>query len=147
MTFCRCLSFVGKSDSKVQLINLHGKCLTRVKSFTSFCYYQVISVFNIWINIPRASVPMSSIIVIFEFQFGTPVHEIGHTLGLWHEHQRWDRDKYIRIITNNVANYRSQFWRQRTDTFELPYDYGSIMHYGSKVRVQLIQNQSIPFQR
>ena len=26
---------------------------------------------------------------------GTCLHELGHVLGLQHEHQRWDRDKYI----------------------------------------------------
>ena len=33
----------------------------------------------------------------------TLVHEIGHALGLVHEHQRSDRDSYVSINTNNVA--------------------------------------------
>ena len=33
----------------------------------------------------------------------TLVHEIGHALGLVHEHQRSDRDSYVYINTNNVA--------------------------------------------
>jgi predicted Zn-dependent protease len=28
----------------------------------------------------------------------TPRHELGHTLGLKHEHQRWDRDAYLSLL-------------------------------------------------
>ena len=63
----------------------------------------------------------------------TITHEIGHSLGLKHEHQRPDRNTYINVntsilssgvslgdynIDNSIAVYPDQF-----------YDFGSIMHY------------------
>ena len=30
------------------------------------------------------------------------MHEIGHTAGLYHEHQRSDRDDFVRIFLRNV---------------------------------------------
>jgi hypothetical protein len=38
----------------------------------------------------------------------TPRHELGHTLGLQHEHQRWDRDTYLSFnssITSDTTNW------------------------------------------
>jgi len=63
----------------------------------------------------------------------TALHEIGHTLGYWHEQSRPDRDKYVRINYLNVGRaYRSQLSKQApwgVSTNDMGYDYGSIMHY------------------
>ena len=62
-----------------------------------------------------------------------PAHELGHVLGLFHEHQRWDRDQYVTIHYENIKPGRSPDydWIRKTNwiTSTLPYDYQSIMHY------------------
>ena len=52
-------------------------------------------------------------------------------MGLLHEHQRIDRDQYVKIHTNNYyPEHEIQFELLiRSDTLGLPYDYTSILHY------------------
>jgi hypothetical protein len=61
----------------------------------------------------------------------TVAHELGHALGLWHEHQRSDRDQYITIDLDNVPeNARGNFNIISGIPLVGEYDFGSIMHYG-----------------
>jgi hypothetical protein len=62
-----------------------------------------------------------------------PAHELGHVLGFFHEHQRWDRDQYVTIHYENIKDGRADDynWIPKTNWLvtTLPYDYKSIMHY------------------
>jgi hypothetical protein len=70
--------------------------------------------------------------------FGTRaiVHELGHALGLFHEHQRPDRNAFV---TYNAGNVQAG----KQGDFNIPpqaqplgrYDYGSVMHYSIPPRL------------
>ncbi|MFN4156474.1 MAG: M12 family metallopeptidase [Paracoccaceae bacterium] len=57
-------------------------------------------------------------------------HEIGHALGLIHEHQRSDRNRFVSINYANVQQDRGGnfFIFQNSQNFT-DYDYESVMHY------------------
>jgi hypothetical protein len=63
---------------------------------------------------------------------GTLVHEIGHTVGLWHEQSRRDRDRFVRVVYRNIAQGSLRdFERHINDEPDFSdYDFASIMHYG-----------------
>jgi hypothetical protein len=67
---------------------------------------------------------------------GAIIHELGHTVGLWHEQCHSERDQWVQIDFTNIEDrLRWQFELNNiggtvTPTIDLsPYDYGSIMHY------------------
>jgi astacin len=69
---------------------------------------------------------------------GTIVHELGHTVGLCHEHCRNQREEWIQIDESNIRDEAVEnFLQNRVDEVDTPlinlgpYDYASIMHYGT----------------
>ncbi|CAL1532490.1 unnamed protein product [Lymnaea stagnalis] len=69
------------------------------------------------------------------FEKGILLHELGHAIGFWHEQSRPDRDGYVIYLEENVKrgeefNFKRENWGD-IDNMGVPYDVGSIMHYGS----------------
>ena len=64
---------------------------------------------------------------------GIVLHELGHAIGLWHEQSRPDRDLYITIHRENIKPKREHNFnvRRLSNYHDEPYNFGSIMHYGS----------------
>ncbi|XP_057330192.1 protein tolkin-like [Microplitis mediator] len=61
------------------------------------------------------------------------LHELGHIIGFYHEHNRPDRDEHVIINMDNVKtgnNYNfDKLSSEETNTLNQKYDYYSIMHY------------------
>jgi hypothetical protein len=62
----------------------------------------------------------------------TILHEMGHTVGLWHEHSRPDRDAYVSVnygnlIKGSIGNFNQIY--DNAQTFGTYFDYPSIMEY------------------
>ncbi|XP_064088192.1 blastula protease 10-like [Macrobrachium nipponense] len=64
---------------------------------------------------------------------GTVAHEIGHSMGFYHEQSRSDRDSSVKILLENIiAGKESNFNPYADNNYSVPYDYLSDMHYSSK---------------
>ena len=67
-----------------------------------------------------------------ECSAGVVLHEIGHAVCLAHEHNRYDRDRYLeRICWENISPEALGYFQPRPDDGAEPgeYDFESIMHY------------------
>lgn len=73
-----------------------------------------------------------SILVSDRCSMGSIVHEIGHALGLFHEHTRPDRDNFVQIDWDQIIDGKEINFNILTAGVANVgvYDYGSIMHYG-----------------
>jgi hypothetical protein len=66
------------------------------------------------------------------FSKGNLMHEIGHAVGLFHEHQRSDRTGFIMVNTPNIEESKREEFDVVNGELSLgTYDCGSIMHYGA----------------
>lgn len=63
------------------------------------------------------------------------VHELMHTIGFFHEQNREDRDQYVQILWENIADlHHTQFKKLPNDFIGVggrPFDLNSIMMYSS----------------
>ena len=69
---------------------------------------------------------------------GSIMHELLHAIGFHHEHQRPDRDSFVRLkqtekvqkfIGGKSTNFMTKTRTDEVDTLGTKYDYRSIMHY------------------
>lgn len=65
-------------------------------------------------------------------KLGDVEHELLHTIGLYHEQSRPDRDNYIKINWDNIREDKKHNFDKckNCHTQGLPYDLHSLMHYG-----------------
>ncbi len=84
-------------------------------------------------------------------------HEMGHVFGLLHEHQRYDRDDYVRVVPTDTDHRKMTESRRycrilwifdcrtvsNTTHYSTPYDFQSVMHYPSQAEVITLRNGGI----
>ncbi|EGT48694.1 hypothetical protein CAEBREN_18554 [Caenorhabditis brenneri] len=66
------------------------------------------------------------------YSAGMAAHELIHSLGFIHAHQRSDRDQYLKFrkdLDSLDEEYRMQYDIYKDQEILVPYDYGSIMQY------------------
>lgn len=65
--------------------------------------------------------------------FGTPIHELMHAVGFLHEQNRYERDSYVKVLSENIkpammSNFNKGSAKSHS-AFGVDYDYASVMHY------------------
>ena len=63
---------------------------------------------------------------------GNTAHEIMHSLGMYHEQVRCDRDEWVEILFDNVEDDKEHNFEKKCDNatdLGDNYDFGSMMHY------------------
>lgn len=79
----------------------------------------------------KQSVNITRVNISDRCKVGAIMHEIGHTVGLYHEHQRPGRDEVIKIHWDNIKADKRKSFTLRSRATADSIDFESIMMYGS----------------
>lgn len=100
----------------------------------------MLSSYNIVFIGDTHTVLLSSIYVCLHgtcVQLRAVVHELGHSMGFDHEHNRPDRDSQITVVIFNVLPTQSHNFKKASasavNDHGIAYDVLSVMHYGPRV--------------
>ncbi|XP_071106281.1 meprin A subunit beta-like [Haliotis cracherodii] len=115
---------------------VNGKpCITYVPRSHQHDYVEVASGSGCHSHIGRAGGKQIVTISNGCYRKGTIMHEFIHALGFWHEQSETTRDQYVTIVWNNIESGKEHNFQahpsSELDTFGVPYDYDSIMHYNA----------------
>jgi len=104
-------------------------CIRFVKRTTEKYFLKFFRDTHCWGNVGMTSYTKISVGNGCEYQH-VMTHEIGHVVGFYHEQNRKDRDTFIKVHWENIAQFKDAFdIVQNTDSLGVSYDYESIMHY------------------
>ena len=88
---------------------------------------------NVWFSTIGENNSQCYMLFDGSYHVDTIIHELGHCIGLAHEHQRPDRDKYVYIYWENILPVKQYNFEiienPLIEEEEFKYDYHSIMHY------------------
>jgi hypothetical protein len=77
--------------------------------------------------------PISLVYLGMDCLLGSVIHELGHTIGFRHEHNRVDRNNHVsvnlRLISYNDQEQYEIMDNPQPNYYGVPYDLFSIMHY------------------
>uniref|UniRef100_A0A914E506 Zinc metalloproteinase n=1 Tax=Acrobeloides nanus TaxID=290746 RepID=A0A914E506_9BILA len=64
-------------------------------------------------------------------RIGIASHEMAHALGVWHQQSRSDREDHVTVYDNRIETGEGSEYaiKNNTNNYDVPYDYGSVMHY------------------
>ncbi len=78
--------------------------------------------------------PRSQPIKLGSFNPRTIKHEIGHAIGLFHEHARHDRSRHITLHKHAIDEDSWHNFKKRDEAKDVgDYDFASIMHYAESI--------------
>ena len=137
-----CLKLFGEKQQNfphwfILLFYLQGQFGSPVKG----CYIRRTLVYlgHLWNSLDVNALIVKTFQTIFVvcLQKGIIIHEMGHAIGFQHEQTRPDRNAFVTINSANIQsgveyNFR-QYSTNQVGTFNIPYDYSSVMHYSQYV--------------